>query len=102
MLVINLLNAPAIYPLIDGDSPNGMIIDFVRVNLYVSVAGIFWSWLRKADSQWTQEVALAAGYYSFDRDGAGIEVRSQNPGLLATVTIELIEESDMPDIFLTQ
>lgn len=102
MQVINLLSAPAKYPALDGDQPNGMIFNFVRVNLYVSSAGIFWQWQRAVDSQWQNEIALNVGYYSFDRDASGIQVRSQLQSNLATVTIELLEINDIPDVFLQE
>ena len=101
MLVINLLKAPTTYPAILGDQPNGMIYDFIRVNLYVSVAGIFYEWKRQSDSEWQPEIALNVGYYSLDRDGAGIQVRSQSSSL-ATVTIELLTVQDIPDVFLQE
>lgn len=99
--VINVLSAPNKYPQISGGDPNGMLADFIRVNLYVTGAGIFWQWQRKTDNQWTLEIALNTGYYSFDRDGSGIQVRSQSASALATVTIELLEPDDFPDVFLT-
>lgn len=102
MQVINLLSAPATYPAIDGDQPNGMIFNFIRVNLYISNAGIFWQWLRASDNQWGAEIALNPGYYSLDRDAAGIQVRSQSASDKATVTIELLEAQDIPDVFLNE
>ena len=102
MQVINLLPAAAKYPALNGDSPNGMLFKFARVNLYVSTAGIFWQWQRAWDEQWQPEIALGVGYYSFDRDAIGIQVRSQNAGNLATVTIELLETQDIPDVFLQE
>lgn len=96
---------PIVYPPIHGGDPNGMLFDFVRLNFYVSLQSIFYRWLRKADNQWTtDEIQLVPGYYSLDRDGLGVEFRSlqDGTGILATVTCELIEISDIPDVFLQE
>lgn len=105
MKAINLVNVPTVYPTLKGGDPNGMLFDFVRINFYVQTQQILYRWLRKIDNQWTtDEIQLRQGYYSFDRDGSGVEFRSlsDGTGILATITVELIETNDLPDIFLNE
>jgi len=98
MQVINLQSVPQTYPVPQGGNPNGMIVDFIRVNFYILNAGIFWHFQRQDDGVWQPDVALPTGYFSLDRDASGIEFRSQT-STLATVTIELVERLDIPREF---
>jgi hypothetical protein len=95
--VLNVAQAPYAYPLQHGGDPNGALFPFVRMNLYVNTGPIWFRWQRAYDDNWTDEILLQIGYYSFDRDGQGIEVRSQlvTFGTFAFVIAELVEPQDI-------